>query len=83
MSNFYGFERVTFWHQVGWTGNIAGKVVTDERYFIRRKANSGICVNGCYRTIASKRGIRIWKWCLDAPRYGDIDMALDKHLLFW
>jgi hypothetical protein len=78
MSNSYGFERVTFRHQVGGTGNIAGKAVTEEYYFIRRKTESGIYANDCYRAIGDRRRIDARKGYLDAARYGDIDMTLEE-----
>jgi hypothetical protein len=78
MNNSYGFERVTFRHQEGGTGNIAGKAVTEEYYFIRRKTESGIYANDCYRAIGDKRRINARKGYLDAARYGDVDMTLEE-----
>ncbi len=78
MNNSYGFERVTFRHQEGGTGSIAGKAVTEEYYFIRRKTESGIYANDCYRAIGDRRRIDARKGYLDAARYGDVDMTLEE-----
>lgn len=78
MTNSYGFERVVYRHQVGGTGNISGKAVTEEYYFIRRKTESRIYASDCYRAIGDRRRLGSKEGYLDAPRYGDVEMTVEE-----